>query len=75
MDRIHLPVDSDLAWCSVRWAAQLLGETPQILWVTPEDDDLARRLFGDIEIGISECLPRFGWELVGATRSIYSDGA
>src|SRR5689334_8815121 len=69
---LRLPVDSDLAVCSVQWAAQILGETPRMLWVTHEDDDYAREHFGDIEIGIDETLERDGWILEGSTKQVYS---
>lgn len=74
--RVRLPIDSDLSVCSVRWAAEILGETPKQLWVSPEDDDYAREHFGDIEIGIDETgdLGPFGWSLEGETREVVSFG-
>lgn len=74
-ERIRLPIDSDLSMSSVLWAVSVLGQPPVILWVTPEDNELATKLFGDIEIGISEALGQFAWELEGATRIVYSNGA
>lgn len=73
--RLRLPTDSDLSMCSVQWAAELLGETPLRLWVTHEDDERARKVFGDLDIQIDETLECCAWVLEGETKEMYSAGA
>lgn len=71
--RVRLPTDSDLAFSSLHWACQLLGETPRLLWVSTYET--VSGLFGDIEIRVDDALPCCAWLLQGDTREVYSDGA
>lgn len=74
----HLPVDSDLAECSVAWAVEILGETPRVLWVTNEEYESALAMFHDfpdLKVKVDDTLTRYSWALEGETHRVESDGA
>jgi len=68
---IHLPVDSDLCETSYQWALSLLGEAPQRLRVSKEEDVH----IDGIDTVVDPALTRWAWVLEGDTREVYSDGA
>ena len=72
-ERVHLPVDSDLSFSSLQWAAELLGETPCLLRVSPEEDHYQE--IADLAVTVDPSLKRWSWVLEGSTREVYSDGA
>ncbi len=74
-ETIPLPIPADLSYSAVVWAAELLGEVPETLWVTSEEKDRAQAIFGDLNIGIDDTLQPDAWSLEGPTRRVDSEGA
>jgi hypothetical protein len=70
---VNIPINGDLSVSMVRWAAEVLGETPELLRVSPEEDHA--REIADIDIVIDPALSKWAWVLQGPTREVYSDGA
>lgn len=72
-ERIQLSVASDLSVTALQFAAALLGETPKLLYVSPEEDHAEE--IGNVTVTVDTTLRKWAWLLVGETREVYSDGA